>query len=479
MTKNKVLNDYTKLKKIAASYIEAEEWELALKSIFVASGLMYTMNQIQYDSELEGMLKKIAAVNLKNKTEKRNFLKAVVFYDGLGNIKRGLSKIYLEALKAQNVKLFYVTFEKFEKELGNVEEFMPLDNVYLIKGKTFLEQMKSLEIILDNIPAENAFIYTTPDDVVGVGAFSVYQGKMNRFLVNLTDHSFWIGKIGCDVIVNFREFGWRMCELKRECLHNELAYLPYYPKEEKEEVKRLPFFENSRKFIFSGGALYKTESKDNQYYKLVDSILSTVQDVDFVYFGNGNSEKIRKLIVKYPDRIVWEKERTDFFEVMKKCTLYLSTYPYNGGLMTQYALLAGKLPITLHCEGVDKELSIHFQESLWDFDSFDSCLSEIKKLLEDDLYRKEKEKNLNKYLVTSKEFEEELKYLLDNASSIRECSRKTIEYEGFSKIPLENYKGLKYYRLFFRKNGSFMLKFFPKEYILGGIAMIREKLIKK
>ena len=51
--------------------------------------------------------------------------------------------------------------------------------------------------------------------------------------------------------------------------------------------------------------------------------------------------------------------------------------------MTQYALLAGKIPVTLHYKGIDQELSIHDEQSFWNFDSFEECVDEIGRLLKE------------------------------------------------------------------------------------------------
>lgn len=473
--RNIVLKDFEKMKRIASSYIKKEDWEKALKTIFFASGFMYTMNQVLYDSELEDMIEHIAKRNIPRVVFETGE-KSVLFYDGSGAIKRGLVPIYLEALYSLNISVKYVTLQKFKDEAGVAAKLVGLNNLYFVEGHTYLAQMINLAAIIEEIGADTAFIYTNPDDVAAVGAFSVFKGKIKRYLINLTDHAFWLGKNVSDVIINFREFGYKACEQLREVSENRLVYLPYYPYKREETFNGLPFTDNRKRFIFSGGSLYKTFSADNRYYDLVETVLRENEDVNFIYLGNGASRRIRELKRKFPDRVFWEKERTDFYSIMEKCTIYLSTYPYNGGLMTQYALLAGKIPVTLHYEGIDRELSVHDEQSFWNFDSFEECVEEIRRLLKEDLYRQEKEAKLSCFLIDSQEFTEELKYILETGKSIRRCTKKDIEFDGFCRIPIENYAGLKYDRLFFRKGCKFMIGFFPIKYLLGAVEMIIETI---
>lgn len=468
----KILKDFEKMKRIASYYIKRENWETALKTIFFASGFMYTLNQTLYDSELEDMVEYIAKHNISS-TVFEPGENIVLFYDGFGAIKRGLVQIYLEALHSLNISIKYVTLIKYKEGVGEATELIGPDNICFVEGDTYLAQMNNLIAVIKETRADTSFIYTNPDDVVAVGAFSVFEGKMKRYLINLTDHAFWLGRNACDVVINFREFGYEVCKQKRGFSREQLVYLPYYPYKGEEKFKGLPFADN-KKFIFSGGSLYKTLSADNKYYDLVETVLRGNKDVNFIYLGNGNSKRIRKLKRKFPHRIYWEKERSDFYGVMERCTLYLSTYPYNGGLMTQYALLAGKIPVTLHYKGIDQELSIHDEQSFWNFDSFEECVEEIGRLLKENSYRKEKEKKLRYFLIDAQQFAEELKYILETGKSIRECTKNKIECSGFSEVPLENYIGLKYNRLFFRRKCKFMIFHFPIKYFLGAIEMIIE-----
>lgn len=468
--------DYSRMKRAAWKLYRQGKWELSLRTIFFAAGFMYTMNQILCDRELENLIGKIADQHLPSAANPTLTDNIVVYYDGFGLIGRGLTYIYLKALVHLGYQVKYITFESNRRIHDSASEMVGEENVFYISGTTLLEQMAELQRFLTHSRAGAAFLYMNPDDVVAVGSFAHCPVGMKRYLINLTDHAFWLGIGIADEIINFREFGHKVCAEKRGVCPTRLQYLPYYPGELKAEWSGLPFHGKQDKLIFSGGTLYKTESRDNGYYRLVEAILDTYAHVNFMYLGNGDTRRIRRLRNKYPERVAYAAERKDFFEIMKRCTLYLSTYPYNGGLMTQYALLAGKVPVTLNHPGIEAELSIRHEESFWNYSTQEECLREIGKLLEDKDYRHRKEQDLGKFLIDETQFEQELQCILRTGRSMRIAGDSAVAFDGFWKLPLENIRGLDYYRLFFRRKGWYMIRFFPWKYCLGMLKAFLQKI---
>ena len=69
-----------------------------MQTVFIASGFMYTMNQIQGDKVLENLICDITRKNLPPAVWQPTTSSSIVYYDGLGQIGRGLTYIYLRAL---------------------------------------------------------------------------------------------------------------------------------------------------------------------------------------------------------------------------------------------------------------------------------------------------------------------------------------------------------------------------------------------
>lgn len=476
MQKNNVLHDYKKMKEAISHYIKKQEWEIALKTIFFASGFMYTMNQLYYDDELENELNFVAKNILNEPWLKCRSNKKVIFYDSYGNVGRGLGYIYLKALCKLEYEVEYVTSAKDVSTQQVVKRLLDeRGRAYVLAGVENSEKMKELQQILEQSEAGIAFLHTMPDDVVGIGTFSLYKDRIKRYLINMTDHAFWLGKNACDYVINFRQFGYLVCNFKRAISEENLLYLPYYP--QTEQMSEENILNTEKKIIFSGGGIYKTCSKDKKYFRLVENILNKYHNIIFIYCGNGYSSDMKYLKRKYKGRVYWEKERTDFYTLMRQCVFYLSTYPYNGGLMTQYALSAGKIPITLCDRGIDSELTINAEEAFWNFYTTDEVMEYIDRVIQDNAFRISQEERLNDFLIDSEQFHEELSIILQSNCSKRKITKTEIQTDGTEKYPLELYSGMNYYRLFMRRGCKHMIRTFPINYVLGALTYITNKIL--
>ena len=89
----------------------------------------------------------------------------------------------------------------------------------------------------------------------------------------------------------------------------------------------LPFDETKTRYIFSGGALYKTlGDPNNYYYKIVDHIFENHKDVVFLYAGYGDDSEMKVILKKYPERAFYINERKDYYYLIQNCVFYLNTY---------------------------------------------------------------------------------------------------------------------------------------------------------
>lgn len=457
------------------NYYQNNELEKAIRMIFLASGYMFNMNQVLYDEELENLLARIAAEHLKLiqiHTTKQN---VILYYDSFGQMQRGMTQIYIKALCRLGYCVKYVTFEKYQSVKNDVHSYIKEEDIFFIHENTCLGQMQELLNYIYSVKPGKIFMHLMPDDVIAVGAFSCIDREIQKYQINLTDHAFWLGKNVSDVIINFRSFGAKVCRDYRGIGEEKNVYLPYYPVGISLPYLGLDFSDNTKKIIFSGGNLYKTQSPDGIYYRLVSRLLETY-DINFAYFGAGDARQIRHLCKKFPGRIIFSRERADFFEVMKKSSFYLSTYPYNGGLMTQYALLANKIPLTLQCHGIEPELSVNHEKVFWNYDTVEAVLEEAGKLLNDEIYRQKQEEKLHKFLINEDTFTEELQNIITYGISNRGIQYTTVDISGFVELPRWYYRGIYYDRLFFRRGGRFMIRYFPLKYIKGMFGRMIERV---
>ena len=169
------------------------------------------------------------------------------------------------------------------------------------------------------------------------------------------------------------------------------------------------------KYIFSGGALYKTLGDDkNTYYKIVDHILKNNSEIKFLYAGSGDASEINKILNKYPNRAYLIDERKDFYYLIENSIFYLNTYPMFGGMMMKYAADAGKIPITLRHNKDSDGLLLNQEEAKIEYDTYEELIRDVDKLLMDSQYLKARESLLEGTVIKEERFVKNVRGVIEN-----------------------------------------------------------------
>lgn len=407
---------------LGKQYCDRGKYEEALDFFRISAKLQYCYNQQYCDDYIENQLQ-IISRKLKISFEHGTRSKSVLLYDGFGYDLRGLAYIYLEALCKNGYDIIYITCEEDCKKQPNIMRLLKdgKHKIYHIKNKGNLKKIEGLINIFENEKFLYAFFYTTPWDVPAIITFNELSGKCLRYQINLTDHAFWLGKNTFDYCLEFRSYGASVSKYYRHIKESQLIHIPYYPVINSNiEFKDFPFVTQKKKIVFSGGSLAKTIDEKKTYYRLVEYIIKKHPEVIFLYAGEGPKKEMQYMISKYPGRIYLIQERDDLLEILKRARIYLNTYPISGGLMLQYAALAGCVPVTLRREWDDDACGILKNEKdLGEiFTDFDLICREIDMLIEDDKYLEHKRKKLNGQVITEQEFNLRLKTILENPSQI-------------------------------------------------------------
>ncbi len=409
-----------KLKKVAGKEIERRNYDMALNLISAAAEILYKTNIRYVDADLEDMLRKIGILLELDKPENGKICNdTILFWDGFGLNDRGLVQIYLKAL-CKIKKVVYVTYEDRKDHLPDVQDILDqykAEKRYVKRnGKSVTDMIRQLnDVVVAEGPAY-FFFYSVPEDVVATPLLYVYEGVLKRYQINLTDHAYWLGAGCCDTCINFRPYGAKVSKQYRNVSERRNVVIPFYPiiRQDK-KFQGFPFEVNpGQKVMFSGGALYKTISEDNRYYKMVDHILNMCQNVIFWYAGSGDDTELKKILSKYPGRAFYTEERSDLFQVLDHCAVYLSTYPMCGGLMFQYAAMAGKVPVTLKHGNISDGFLIDQEKIGIEFDTEEELYKEIELLLSDDDYAARRSELMRKSVISPEVFEGEVKnFLMD------------------------------------------------------------------
>lgn len=420
---HKIETELKKLKKIAQKGLDSQDFETACEAVETAGYISYLWNQFYTDDELESQIRQLSEMAAKeNEVCKGTRKESVLFYDGFGLDSRGLALNYLKALLDSGYKVIYLTVSSAQAKQPVLEKAL---EDYIRKNKMIIRYFSEdwpaaekiqffNETVCQYRPA-SVFFYSLPYDVAGIIFMELLEGKLTRFLINLTDHAFWLGKTCADYYIDFRTYGTSISKNQRNIPVEKIRLLPYYPFiNEFVSYSGLPFDLKDKKLIFSGGALYKTlGDEENRYYKSVDYILSNYEDAVFYYVGNGDRSELEKIQQKYPDRVYYSEERKDFFHIFEDTYFYLNTFPLVGGLMMQYAAMSEVLPLTLR-HGNDGDGILSNQRNLGiEFDDLPSLEAEIDRLMTDQEYKKSKESVLKQAVPSPEKFRENLVRLME------------------------------------------------------------------
>ncbi|MDR3024446.1 hypothetical protein [Chryseobacterium sp.] len=351
MISNKKLIHVDKiLKENLKKALNQNNFDLALRLVELSSHLQYNycFNNTLYDKELEDSLKIIADSLFKAETIIPE-QDTVLFYDYFGYDNRGLTQQYLRALQRLNKRIVLV-FESKNRQYKNeaiLSEIENYDNksIYYLEGNNRIELCKNLINILLVEKPQHILMHLIPWDTIAYMAFYKIKG-VQRYQINLTDHSFWLGVDITDINIEFRSYGLNLSEQLRDIPKEKSRILPYYPILSKTPFQGFDFNIEGKKIIFSGSSFYKILGKNFEFLETINKLLNIDENLIFLFAGSGNSKVIEDFIHSngLNNRIYLIGDRYDLYEVMKKADYYICTFPFAGALMTQIAAASG-LPI--------------------------------------------------------------------------------------------------------------------------------------
>lgn len=479
---------FLKIKKIAKKEYIKGNYDEAIKAIITGAYFMYFYAHKYYDRELESILKNIAKKSIKignyEKVDKR-----LIFFDSLGLDNRDLTMVYIDALTKLGYEIIYVTINRKKKDYVNISNLVKSHGgkVYTIVKKQSLQGIKELGKIMNKEKPSIAFMHVTPHDVVANAVFSAYEGKLERYMINLTDHTGWIGTDSFDYLIEFRSIGYVKSYRDRKINKNKLLLLPFYPYDSpQKEFGGFPFDSEGKKVIYSGGQLYKLDGSE-QYYQMAKYILDNYKEAIILYTGFGDinyERKLREWIVdnNFQNRFYFKPERKDIDEIMKNCYFYLNTYPVSGGLMTQYAIKNKKVPITLTDYKYHMmQLVIGYDaDDRFIFDKYSDAIKEIDKLMVDEEYCKKRGEMISKKVISKSEFVEELGNLINNHTTKYMSYIDGKDYFNYKKIASERSRN-DYMTLMraIKCENSGLYKYFPGINIRRYIQKYKKKIIKE
>ncbi len=474
-TREDIVTIYHKWVSKAEIAVINKEYNTALRNIAISARWMYNFNIIYTDERLENQIRDIANGLFKNTINYIPNADCVVFLDSIGS-PNCLDLQYLRGLIHLKKRIIYI----LHHDLTQCDEIVKTLNCYgnaeihLIESKysDVKTAMIINKIIIDSIPSK-ILLHMIPQDAVSLLAISNIKTP-EIFNIDLQDHTFWLGSSFIDFNIQFRSYGEVISLEKRNIKESQIIRLPYYPLTLRDiPFEGFPELPNDSIIIFTGGAQYKMLGKNDSFFRLMDIVLDCSNKVHVLVATIGDnilfSQKLSQL--KNRNRIHLLGMRRDINEVFKHSDIFLSTYPFIGGLMTQYAA-ANALPILSYGEEMEanlvEEMVNHKYKAVktnYTIDSFKNYA--IRLILDKDFRLKEGQRNKGA-MISDEDFASYLdKAISKHNTGIKWTHWVTPNYEGMIQyyINNENYNihpGLKSMISYLKFKVFF---YFPKESI--------------
>lgn len=463
----KILKYVDKLKGIIKASIKNGNYRKALDAMTACAFILEEYNQYYVDEDLEQDLLMVS------KTFKTGFTKdeadpsTILYYDSFGDDVRGLSLVYLTSLLRIGYNVVYVTKEEAKDKqpvLHEATKDLPgAITWHYYSNHNRVNQAESITKLFEQYKPSKAFLYSTPDDCAALAVFASYKEIVERFKINLTDHAYWLGINSFDFNLEFRNYGACVSHKYRGISKDRLILMPFFPYHKQTDFQGLPFKEEPKKLMFSGGWLYKTlGDPQNRYYDAVNRIMEHNSDLFFLYAGQGDDSELIKLKNKFPNRVEHILERRDLYELMEHITVYMNTYPMVGGLMMQYAAAAGKVPLTLKPDdkNVDAAGILINQEKV-EYRTVDELVNEADRLLSDEEYRVLRGEEMKKCIITPQIFERELNNALKIHKTCHDLIIEDIDTSDFRAPYITRFKESNFRKVIASNNKMSLLINFP------------------
>lgn len=486
MNRRIIKKDYERLKFVIEKNIQKEKYDLACHYIQCAGKLAWNACICFSDETLENMTKYISTRLIQNgiTLNKSSDDMEIIFIDTVCADVRGLGYIYVNALLEKGYKVRYLYLKSKKDKIGitlNCIKNNESSSANSIDDSSIVTAIVELFNIIKCLNVKKILVNCGDTDVIPCAV--LYRIKnVESYRISYGDHTFNLGTSIYKYIIEFRDVGVYITNKCRKVKNKQIVKIPYYPNKLPElKYEGLPFSIEGKKLLVSGGQIYKTVDSNHTFYNLVRTILNNHSECVFLMLSNGSTKGLEDLIREYPDRAFHIRERKDLNEILKRATLYISTYPVIGALMIQYAVMNNRIPVTFLKDATMQSGVLLNEDSLnIYFDNAECFIKEIDRLLEDDDYRNKQEQLLDGQIIRPEVFADELNLVLQKKGSGFPVGISTITVEQIQSMINETLQGIEAYLSYLgaypRIEYKYMIKKFPLKTIIGVLYKSIEKI---
>lgn len=408
------------LEKVASSSFRRGDSAKALRYLDAYASIAAQFN-LNYTSEaMEALLAALSEKSIKTVSEYHGDPDHWVLYDDFcTTYVLGLQ--WLEAMASSGKRILYVTTRDTAKEsrhkniLDRVAEYRNVECVVIPQGDVFV-RARAVYDAITGFNASKVVLHKYAAHSVSNLVLPSLPEEVKRYVINLSDQTFWLGARAVDYCLEFRPFGASVSLQRRGLKEEQLLMVPFYPADDRNAFAGFPDeCSDGKVVVFSGGDYYKTLDESRMYWKLVKEILERYPQVVFLFATKNIPEgdrEIRRFIADnhFEGRFIYIRFRPDIFQVFAHCDIYMGTCPASGSLMSQLAAINGKPILQYYAPGtpddeteqaicINRDFPISFHDS-------DSFLQEADRLIKDRDYREKSGLRLKEAMMQPRQFDQ-------------------------------------------------------------------------
>lgn len=442
--------DYDAIKKHALRLYAKDELEDSLELVVIASRLAYHFNIFYTDINLENLLRNIVIKLFGETTDLEYRRDFYVFFDSFGWDNRGLTQQYIRALISWGVPFLYVledssNVDKAKEIFSEIRAYSKAEILVLDSNLSRVQRIQKIRDIVISYRPQYVFLHIKPWSVEALGAFDRFKA-LEKFLINITDHAFWLGASFLDYCLEFKDYGYCLSLQKRNIPEEKLLLMPYYPiVNDKIQFQGFPVDTKGKIVLFSGGSFYKVFGANDTYFKMLERVFKDNQNIVLFYAGDGDESIFRNKLCEYgiEDKVFLLGNRPDINSLFRNCDIYIGTYPVPGALMTQLALVNQTPYISLHDDSIPAsrpELFLFNAPSgaSLSYTSVEEYHQELNKMITDEKHRKKKAEMFKDSVITAVEFSDKLKWLVQKHRNFKNICYVEDADKGIGGLFLDN-----------------------------------------
>ena len=444
LTKKDIQKGFGALKKKAAKSFRKGAYSDAMRYLNVCSSVACQFNLQYADDDMELLLKQIAEKTIRQVSAYESLPDRWILYDDFcTTYVLGLQ--WLEAMALSGKQLLYITTRNVEAEsrhrniLDRVAEYKNVTVEIIPRGMVF-ERTQLLYETIVRYKASKLVMHKRATGSVMDIVMPVLPNGLSRYVINLSDQTFWLGARSIDYCLEFRQFGASVSLQRRGLKREQLLLVPFYPADDRNAFAGFPpECTEDKTIIFSGGDFYKTLDDKRMYWRLIQNILNKYPQVVFLFatknIPEGDSDICRFIKDNhFEGRFIYINFRPDIYQVFAHCDIYMGTSPTSGSLMSQLAAINGKPILQYYEPGTpddETEQAICINDTFEiSFREEDSFMQEADRLISDADYRHMQGECLRNAMMQEEQFNKLVLDTLETNQTQLPIHEYEIDYEG-------------------------------------------------